>query len=182
MIAIATQGKALSLPEEVERLFREHSKFIYRTALRVTGNGEDAEDVLQTLFVQIMRRELPPDFNRSPKAYLYRAAVNLALNVVRARSRIAPAETPGDVEDPSFREKSRGESEMDESLRQALGELGTKAAEILILRHVHGYSDVEIARFLGTSRGTVAVSLFRSRARLRKSIRSYLGGKLWKTQ
>jgi RNA polymerase sigma factor (sigma-70 family) len=66
---------------------------------------------------------------------------------------------------------------MDESVRQGLGELGSKAAEILILRHVHGYSDVEIAKFLGTSRGTVAVSLFRSRARLRKSIRAYLGGK-----
>lgn len=174
MIAIATQSRTQSLSEEVERLFREHSKFIYRTALRVTGNGEDAEDVLQNLFVRIMHRELPPDFNRNPKAYLYRAAVNMALNVVRLRSRIA-LETVGDVEDPCFRQKSRGESEMDESVRQALGELSAKAAEILILRHVHGYSDAEIAKFLGTSRGTVAVSLFRSRARLRKSIRIHLG-------
>lgn len=177
MIAIATQAKVQSLPDEIEKLFLEHSKFIYRTAFRVTGNGEDAEDVLQSLFVRIMHRELPPDCNKNPKAYLYRAAVNLALNVVRSRCRRATTETLAEVEDPSFREKSRGESEMDESVRQALGELGAKAAEILILRHVHGYSDVEIAKFLGTSRGTVAVSLFRSRARLRKSIRAYLGGK-----
>jgi len=177
LIAIATQPGTQSLSEEVERLFREHATFIYRTAFRVTGNGEDAEDVLQNLFVRIMRRELPPDFKRNPKAYLYRAAVNLALNVVRSRSRRATMETLGEVEDPCFREKSRGESEMDECVRQALGELSAKAAEILILRHVHGYSDVEIARFLGTSRGTVAVSLFRSRARLRRSIRIHLGDK-----
>jgi len=177
LIAIATQAKVQSLPEEVEKLFREHSRFIYRTAFRVTGNGEDAEDVLQNLFVRIMRRELPPDFNRNPKAYLYRAAVNMALNVVRSRSRKVSAEALAEVEDPCFREKSRGESEIDESVRQALGELSVKAAEVLILRHVHGYSDAEIAKFLGTSRGTVAVSLFRSRARLRKSIRAYLGGK-----
>ena len=177
MIAIATQTRVQSLPEEIEKLFRNHSKFIYRTAFRVTGNGEDAEDVLQNLFVRIMRRDLPPDFDRNPKAYLYRAAVNMALNVVRSRSRKTSVETLAEVEDPCFREKSRGESEIEESVRQALGELNAKAAEILILRHVHGYSDVEIAKFLGTSRGTVAVSLFRSRARLRKSIRTYLGEK-----
>jgi RNA polymerase sigma-70 factor (ECF subfamily) len=177
LIAIATQPRVQSLPEEVDRLFREHSKFIYRTAFRVTGNGEDAEDVLQSLFVQIVKRELPRDFNRNPKAYLYRAAVNMALNVVRSRARMLPVPALDEVKDPSCREKSRGESEMDERLRQALGELGAKAAEILVLRHVHGYSDAEIAKFLGTSRGTVAVSLFRSRARLRKSIRSYLGDK-----
>ena len=91
MIAIATQPRVQSLPEEVDRLFREHSRFIYRTAFRVTGNGEGAEDVLQSLFVQIVRRELPPDFNRNPKAYLYRAAVNMALNVVRSRARMLPA-------------------------------------------------------------------------------------------
>ena len=177
MIAIATQTRVQSLPEEIENLFREHSKFIYRTAFRVTGNGEDAEDVLQSLFVRIMRRELPADFNRNPRAYLYRAAVNLSLNVVRSRARRVSAETLTDVEDPSFHERSRGDMEIDERMRQALGELSAKAAEILILRHVHGYSDVEIAKFLGTSRGTIAVSLFRSRARLRKSIRAFLGGR-----
>jgi len=177
LIAIATQTRVQSLPEEIENLFREHSKFIYRTAFRVTGNGEDAEDVLQSLFVRIMRRELPADFNRNPRAYLYRAAVNLSLNVVRSRARRVSADTLTDVEDPSLRERSRGDVEIDERMRQALGELSAKAAEILILRHVHGYSDVEIAKFLGTSRGTIAVSLFRSRARLRKSIRALLGGK-----
>lgn len=70
MIAIATQARVQSLPAEIEKLFREHSKFIYRTAFRVTGNGEDAEDVLQSLFVRIMHRELPPNFSRNPKAYL----------------------------------------------------------------------------------------------------------------
>ena len=59
-------------------------------------------------------------------------------------------------------------------LRDALAELNPKAVEILILRHVHGYSDAEIAKLLRTSRGTIAVSLFRTRARLRKSIRGYL--------
>jgi RNA polymerase sigma factor (sigma-70 family) len=56
-------------------------------------------------------------------------------------------------------------------LTRALTELKPKAAEILILNHVHGYTDFEIAKLLNTSRGAVAVSLFRSRLKLRRSIR-----------
>jgi len=177
LISIATQVRVRLLPEEFERIFREHSRFIYRTAYRVTGDNEDAEDVLQNLFVQLMRRDLPADFERNPKAYLYRAAVNLSLNVIRTHVRRSPSDPLFEIEDRSLRDPSPGEAEISETLRQALAELSAKAAEILILRHVHGYSDAEIAKLLGTTRGTIAVSLFRSRARLRKSIRAYLGGK-----
>ena len=175
--SIATEVKVRSLPEDLERIFREHAKFIYRTAYRITGNREDAEDVLQNLCVRMLRRELPPGFERNAKAYLYRAAVNVALNLVRSRPRTVEAEAAVDIEDPSSRERSRGELEIFESLRHTLTELNERAAEILILRYVHGYSDREIAKLLGTSRGTIAVSLFRSRARLRKSIRAHWGEK-----
>ena len=63
-------------------------------------------------------------------------------------------------------------------LNEAIADLSPRAAEILILRYVHDYSDAEIAKTLGTSRGTIAVSLFRSRARLRKVIRKTLGDRL----
>ena len=156
---------------------KHHAQFIYRTAFRITGDPQDAEDVLQNLCVRLLRRELPPDFSKNPKAYLYRAAVNLSLNVVRSRLRTVPADPGIEREDPASRSRSRGEEEIFETLQRTLAELHEKAAEILILRYVHGYSDAEIAKLLGTSRGTVAVSLFRTRARLRKSIRAYLGEK-----
>jgi RNA polymerase sigma factor (sigma-70 family) len=56
--------------------------------------------------------------------------------------------------------------------------LNPKAAEIFVLRHVEGYDNTEIAKMLGTTRGTVAVLLFRARARLKKSIRTRLGENL----
>jgi RNA polymerase sigma-70 factor (ECF subfamily) len=177
LIAVVPQTKGRPLPEEFEELFREHSKFIYRTAYRVTGNSEDAEDVLQNLFVQMLRRDLPPEFGRNPKAYLYRAAVNLSLNVIRTHGRRSHSDVVRELKDPSTPEQSRGEAEMVEELRLALSELNPKAAEILILRHVHGFTDAEIADLLGTTRGTIAVSLFRSRARLRRAIRNQSGGK-----
>ncbi len=174
---IATFTRTTARPESFERIFREHSEFIYRTAYRVTGCAEDAEDVLQTLFVQLLRRDVPPEFEQNPKAYLYRAAVNTSLNVIRARRRHVQEEDWDALEALSTRSASRGRSEIEDRLRSAMAELNPKAAEILILRHVHGYSDAEIAKLLGTSRGTIAVNLFRTRARLRESINAYLGGK-----
>jgi len=177
MIAIATREPARCLPEEFDRIYREHAQFIYRTAFRITADRQDAEDVLQSLCVRMLRRELPTDFGKNPKAYLYRAAVNLSLNTVRSKRRSIPADPVIDVEDPASRSRSRGEEEIFETLRRALTELPEKAAEILVLRYVHGYADSEIAKLLGTSRGTIAVSLFRTRARLRKSLRTSLGEK-----
>ena len=63
-------------------------------------------------------------------------------------------------------------------LREALSELNPKAAEIFVLKHVEGYDNSEIAQMLGTSRGTVAVLLFRARARLKKSVKKRLGENL----
>jgi RNA polymerase sigma factor (sigma-70 family) len=132
--------------------------------------------VLQSLFVRLMRQELPAEFEHHPRAYLYRATVNLSLNLIRSRRRTVSAETAGDCETPALWQESRAAGATREKLRDALAELHPKAAEILILRHVHGYTDKEIAAFLGTSRGTIAVSLVRSRAKLRRTIRAYLLG------
>jgi RNA polymerase sigma factor (sigma-70 family) len=75
------------LTEELDQIFREHHQLVFRTAYGVTGSREDAQDVLQTLFLRLLRKELPPDFRKNLKAYLYRAAVNTSLNIIRARKR-----------------------------------------------------------------------------------------------
>src|SRR5215208_5136670 len=82
------------LAEDLEDTFREHSRLVYRTAYSVTGSAQDAEDVVQTLFLQLLRRGLPPAFKENPKGYLYRAAVNLSLNAVKARQRRASGVDP----------------------------------------------------------------------------------------
>ena len=46
---------------EVERMFREHYELVYRTAYSILKNAADAEDVLQTVFVRLVRREATPD-------------------------------------------------------------------------------------------------------------------------
>jgi RNA polymerase sigma-70 factor (ECF subfamily) len=156
--------------EEFGELFRNHCQFVYRTAYSVLRNRQDAEDVLQNLFLKLLERELPLDLTRSPQAYLYRAAVNLSLNVVRSRK--------NEVATDDFRTLERplpdASTEIDDGRRQqrmqAIALLRPKTAEIVILRYAHNYSDAQIARMLGKSRGYVAVTLFRARVRLQRLV------------
>jgi RNA polymerase sigma-70 factor (ECF subfamily) len=155
-------------PQEFEDLFQEHYVLVYRTAYGVTGRVEDAEDVVQTIFLRLLKREKPRELFQNPRGYLYRAAVNLSLTILRTRRRRALTETSEElaVSLPA-RASSRGE-ELHRKLYDAIAVLKPKAASILILRYLHDYSYADIAKLLGTSRGVIAVTLFRSRARLRK--------------
>lgn len=127
---------------------------------------------MQSLFLKLLRSPLPPDIQQKPRAYLYRAAVNTALNVVRSRRNQVLTDRDDVFELDGPWRQSKGQADMQEYLRRTLADLKPRAAEIFILRYVHGYSDAEIGALLGTSRGTIAISLFRSRARLRKHSRS----------
>jgi len=167
------------LPEDFERIFNEHHALVYRAAYRITGNSEDAEDVLQTLFLRLLRREVLPDIERNPKAYMHRAAINIALDIVKVRARnVSAANLEDQIHDSTVSPDRMPAFRVQDWLREALSELNPKAAEIFVLKHVEGYDNSEIAQMLGTSRGTVAVLLFRARARLKKSVKKRLGENL----
>ena len=162
--------------EPVADVFFEHAQFVFRTAYGVTGSHEDAEDVLQTVFLRLIRRKLPPEFGANPRAYLYRAAVNAALDVMRShrRRRLVAVDELPDVPGPTV---DAIDDAHHRALYEAVAALKPESAQILILRYVHNMSDAEIARMLGVSRGTIALRLFRSRARLKKLLGARLGEK-----
>ena len=173
-IATATAPSGTAVTQEFEDLFNEHAQLVYRTAYGVTGRHEDAEDVLQTIFLRLMRRDLPSDLVRNPKAYLYRAAVNLSLDTLRLSRRhvLVDAAALSDLPAPAAQ---LADEDDHRRLYQAIAELTPEAAQILILRYVHGRSDADIAAMLGMTRGAIALRLFRSRAKLRKLLRSRSG-------
>jgi RNA polymerase sigma-70 factor (ECF subfamily) len=153
--------------QELEDTFREYAKLIYRTAYGVTGRREDAEDVLQTIFLRLLHREFPANLGKNPKAYMYRAAVNESLNTLRSHRRHPLVDEAEDFELPAPTTVEEIDSELHRRLYKAIAELKPDAGEMLILRYVHNYSDAEIAKMLGVSRGAIALKLFRSRARLK---------------
>jgi RNA polymerase sigma-70 factor (ECF subfamily) len=135
---------------------------VFRAAYRVTGNTADAEDVLQTVFLRLARREETEIAN--PGSYLYRAALNAALDVLRSRQS-ANAQTLEDAPEPMG---NPHDQELRAQLRAALAKLNPKHAEMFVLRYVEEHSNKEIAQMLGTSQAAVAVTLFRIRRQLQK--------------
>ncbi len=105
------------------------------------------------------------------ESYLRRAAVNASLDVIRSRQAnptVELVEVPGN--------DAQGEvTELRQALGLALSRLQPRAAEIFVLRFIEGLSNLEIARMLGTSKVSIAVTVFRTRKQLRKELTTYLG-------
>jgi RNA polymerase sigma-70 factor (ECF subfamily) len=166
------------LTQEFEQTFREHAQMIYRTAYSVTRSPQDAEDVVQTLFLGMLRRGIPDGLKENPRGYLYRSAVNLSINAVRLRGRHVPIVDADSLKAADAQPAAEVDEAMQRHLAEAITQLNPRAIEVLILRYEHDYSDAEIATLLGKSRGAVALTLFRARARLKKLLRDfYPGGK-----
>jgi RNA polymerase sigma-70 factor (ECF subfamily) len=164
----------LSNPTQFSRLFDEYHGLVFRTAYRITGSAADAEDVLQTIFLRLVRRESGLSLS-SEESYFRRAAVNAALDLIRSRKTSADVR----LEDASLPQSDAAQNrEMRDCLRRAFAQLTRRSAEIFALRYLEDFSNQEIARMLDMSQVLVAVTLHRTRRRLQKEIRSYFGGKL----
>ena len=143
-------------PDALEALFREHHGAVYRAAYRITGDAADAEDVLQTVFTRLLRREEQPDLSESAGSYLHRAAVNAALDLLRARKRARTVDLDGvseslvDQADPEP-ERRQGSRELSRRLREAMTRLSPRQAEIFTMRYFEGLGNLEISRMLGAT-------------------------------
>jgi RNA polymerase sigma-70 factor (ECF subfamily) len=175
--AAAYEKQTLSPPvalQSLEAIFREHHGAVYRAAYRITGNAADAEDVLQTVFTRLLRREEQPDLSNSAGSYLHRAAVNAALDLMRRRKRARAVDLDevGEqlVDDDAGPERRRGSREIAVRVREALGRLSPRQAEIFSLRYLEGLGNLEIATMLGSSQTSIAVILHRARHRLQKEL------------
>ncbi len=179
----ATPEKAIpesSEFEELGALFRDNYRVLFRVAYRLTGSHSDAEDVLQTVFLRLTPNTALRDLSPNPRGYLYRAAVNASVDLLRSRARANSV--PFDVTEfdqsskfsvPSPEDNFK-DLELRELIRQSVAKLEGRAATAFALRYFEGYDNSEIAKVLGTSQMVVAVTLHRARTRLRKEIGKYL--------
>ncbi len=178
----ATHTDPLPPPSaELESIFREHHPKVFGTAYRITGNAQDAEDVLQTVFLRLLRRQDEIDLSPGPASYLHRAAVNAALDLMRARSRsqsIALDELEVPLQGGNHLSPDRGQEdrEIRRSLREAMLTLTPRSAEIFSMRFLEEMTNREIAKALGISQAAVGVAVHRARSQVKKQIRSFAGG------
>lgn len=168
-------------PPDLDRIFREHHTMVFRVAFRVTGNAGDAEDVTQTVFLRLLRRDRGAEAVANMEAFLRRSAVNAALDLIRSRqaAQSIPLEDVAPLlrANPSLApDRVQRSAEIRQWLREAVARLSPRAAEMFVLRFFEGKDNPEIAEFLGTTAASVAVTLSRTRDRIQEEFRSYMGG------
>jgi RNA polymerase sigma-70 factor (ECF subfamily) len=177
--------------EAFTRLVDETSGHIYRVALQILGDEQDAEDVLQETYIKAFRALPNFEGRSSVTTWLYRIAVNEALMLVRKRKPQAISideGTPFDAESESeameivdFCCLPEGELLTSESRRfldRAIKNLPTNLRVVFVMRDLEGMSIQETSEALGLSENNVKTRLLRARLRLRQELSVYFGGKM----
>lgn len=146
-------------PDALGQAYARHATAVYGAAYRILGARDDAEDVLQDVFVGLARALAGYTERGRLEPWLRRVAVRTALMRLRARSRRreqAFDDLP-EAADPS------AEGALDRvALRDALRRLPEKLRLVFVLKEIEGYSHDEIGALLNVSAGTSAVRLFRA--------------------
>jgi RNA polymerase sigma-70 factor (ECF subfamily) len=151
----------------IEALYANHRDFIFRVALRVTRNADDAEDVVQNVFLRMIKNDTRPDVGRCAVSYFKRAAVNTAIDLIRKRTQRAETELL-----PYFPAADQTLVEQ-RHVQQVLDQLPPKYAA-LFEQHCRGYLYQELAERFGMQVGTVKSRLHRIRAVLQKDLEAAL--------
>ena len=165
---------------QLEEVFRAHQACVLKAAYRITGSMADAEDVSQSVFLRLARGIVDPGRISNLQSYLHRSAVNAALDLIRSRGHreVVPVERADELQSNSSASPERALSslEIKNWLRRELATLNPRTAEMFALRYLEGLDNSEIARTMNTSQAVVAVTLHRTRARLKKSLRGFMKG------
>jgi len=170
MAATKRSKKAEAFREGIGKVFLKYRQEIHKAAYGVTGNREDARDVLQKIFAKLIRGWPPKDFLKNPRGYLHKAAVNAARDIMRSREsqRLTDQELGSlNIAAPAIdwdREEDIGR------MRAAMARMDPKTVEILNLRYKEGYTCREIAGIRGKPIGTVVADIFQARAELKRLI------------
>jgi RNA polymerase sigma factor (sigma-70 family) len=176
---VAAASAIMPVTEGLSQLFGEHHRRVLAAAYRITGSMADAEDVAQAVFLRLSIANGPVT---NAGSYLYRAAINGALDLLRRRKTAStePLEGAAHVASTgtgSSPEAEASSRELGSLLRVAIGELPPRAAEMFTLRYLEDLGNREIAVLMGTSQAVVAVTLHHARSRLKKRLTQLERGK-----
>jgi len=172
-------GDAAAFDELVEAYQRKG----FAIAYNMTGNCEDAKDILQEAFIKVYCNI--KGFNEEAKffTWFYRIVVNCSLDFLRKRGRKRAVFSEGGLEDDSNIEPTdTAESpqqalvteELNRELEQAVEQLPEKQKACFLLKHRNGFKAREIADILGCNLSTVKVHLFRAANTLQGKLSSIL--------
>ncbi len=178
-VAQARAGDPMAFRQLVER----HSRGVFRLAFRITGNEQDAEDVVQDTFLKLHRNFEKFEDRSALGTWLYRIATNCALDLIRGRKRHLQNREPEDEQGMAAVDKLSSEApspdrltlsaELRERVAAALGRLSPAERAAFVLRHFEGQGIETIAATLGLRPGAAKNTIFRAVQKLRGELEVY---------
>jgi len=171
--------------QSFEREALPHMDALYRTALRMTKNSNDAEDLVQEAFVKAYRFWDKFEIGSNCRAWLFKIMTNIFINDYRAKSRAPIAVDVEDIDDGYLyhylSETDSGKSPeqqffaklIDKDVRKAIEELPDDFRVVVVLSFLEGFSYQEIAEIADLQLGTVKSRLHRGRKLLQKQLLDY---------
>ena len=163
--------------EAFEIIYKTASDFVYRTALRITNNRDDAEDVTQEVFIKIYQNLKNFQFRSSFKTWAYRITVNAAINTCKGISkemdrrdddtslmdRDMDQYASSQIENP---ETLIDEEDNEKRIASLLETLNPDQRACIVLREIEGLNYQEISEVLKININTVRSRLKRARETL----------------
>jgi RNA polymerase sigma-70 factor (ECF subfamily) len=162
-------------------LVERHSHAVFRLAFRMTGNEQDAEDVVQETFLRTYKQLHRFDGRAAFGTWLYRICANCSLDFIRARkSRKEQQTSTGDEQTDHWLDRLASPEPSPERLSEsgqiagmlepALQRLTEMERTAFVLRHYEGCAIEEIARALGVESNAAKHSVFRAVQKLRRAL------------
>jgi RNA polymerase sigma-70 factor (ECF subfamily) len=180
-VALARDGNSEAFRLLVER----HSRAVYRLAHRMTGNAQDAEDVVQETFLKAYKQLGRFESRANFSTWLHRIAVNCSIDLIRSRPNREAGHDAGDLEqfaaapgkrDPAepSPERLMLSTEVQERISEAMSALSRMERAAFVLRHFEGQSIDEISRALGLKANATKHSIFRAVKKMRLALEPFV--------
>lgn len=164
----------MSKIEEFEELIKEHEKFAFNVAYRLSGNIEDAKDIAQEAFIKAYRNFEKFEGKSKFSTWLYAIINNTAIDYIKKKNKIT------NLEDERFVSSQEGaydivereveKNEIKKLIHDAINQLPPAHRQVVVLRDMQNLSYEEIGTILNCSIGTVKSRISRGRDILRKII------------
>jgi RNA polymerase sigma-70 factor (ECF subfamily) len=161
-----------------QMLVERHSRSVFQLGYRMTGNQEDAEDIVQETFLRAFRNLKRYESRSSFSTWLYRIAANYSLDMLRSRRRFVDCERRDDSagwldgivsQYPSAHQLAFS-GQIRNNIEKAMNELTVVERTAFILRHYQNFSIEQIGAALGVGENAAKHSIFRAVRKLRRAL------------
>jgi len=170
MDQLSIQRQKLSL--DFDAIFNHYYPSLVLFALKLTGNREESEEIVQDVFIRFWIKESVLSINYSIKAFLFKSVFHASLDHLRKEAVLKKRKEQFFInyeDSVEFRDPIL-EEELDIAIRKAISELPAQCQKIFKLKRQQGLSYKEIASQLNISQRTVEVQISRAIKQLKKKL------------